>query len=396
MKVVGGVYSEYCYHPAWHQIFGSGGRGAAALTRLGVADVTLSTCIADTVVKSVYATLLPFGLEIDRVSAPEHYEFRYTHPLTEPVLNPFPPKPATYRDVVVAKNVLAYGMLEGLPKIEAQSLVYDPQSESDTILPQTFAPGAKRLALVLNERELSRLTAQLALARPGPELLTKIGAEVVVAKLGPFGCTVIDHSGVAPVPVFPTTSVFKIGSGDVFSAAFAKFWSLDGLSPLEAAHKASLCTALYCDTRSLDALSDIDKCQFKPASRRIEPTVYLAGPFFSLSQRILIEEARRSLIALGARVFSPLHDVGTDSDPLTIAEEDLKGLESSTVVLALIPDLDPGTIFEIGFARARNIPVVAYGEGIKNEHLTMLIGSGCLCVEDFCSALYNAVWEGMK
>ena len=124
--------------------------------------------------------------------------------------------------------------------------------------------------------------------------------------------------------------------------------------------------------------------------------IYLAGPFSSLGQRFLVEEARRSLLSLGVQVFSPLHEVGTDEPPDVIAREDLRGLERSTAVLALISDLDPGTIFEIGFARARQIPVIAYGEGIKSELLTMLIGSDCICSEDFCSALYNSVWAGMQ
>lgn len=396
MRVVGGVYSEYCYHPAWHQVFGSGGRGAAALTRMGVMDVTLTTCIADAAMKSTYATLLPFGIEIDRVKSDTHYEFRYTHPLSEPLLSPFPPKRVDYQEVVRAEIVLAYGMLEGLPKVDAECLVYDPQSESDSVLPEIFASGVKRLAIVLNERELARVSGQADPIKAGQSLLTKIQAAVIIVKKGPFGCAVIEPTGITSVPAFPTTNVFKIGSGDVFSAAFAKFWALDRLSPLESAQKASLCTALYCETRSLDAIAEFDHASFHPQSKRAQPAAYLAGPFFSLSQRILVEEARRSLMLLGARVFSPLHEVGTESDPQTIAHEDLKGLESSTVILALIPDLDPGTIFEIGFARARNIPVVAYAEGIKDEHLTMLIGSGCVCVEDFCSALYNAIWQGMR
>lgn len=110
----------------------------------------------------------------------------------------------------------------------------------------------------------------------------------------------------------------------------------------------------------------------------------------------MIEEARRSLLTLGAKVFSPLHDVGTDESPAIIARKDLAGLTRSDVVLALISDLDPGTIFEIGFARSKKIPVVAYGEGIQSHHLTMLIGSECICSEDFCSGLYNTIWTGMK
>jgi nucleoside 2-deoxyribosyltransferase len=395
MRVVGGVYSEYCYHPAWHQLFGSGGRGAAALTRLGVTNVTLTTCIPDTAAKSIYATLLPFGIEIDRVQTDPYYEFRYTHPLSEPLLVPAP-KRVEYQKVVDGEIVLAYGMLEGLPKVEAECLVYDPQSESDPVLPEAFASGVERLAIVLNERELARLSEHADPIKAGQTLLAKTKAAAVILKTGPYGCAVIEPNGVTSVPVFPTRNVFKIGSGDIFSAAFTKFWAVDRLSPLEAAQRASLRTALYCQTRSLDAIAEPDEATLFPQTRRVQPVAYLAGPFFSLAQRILVEEARRSLISLGARVFSPLHEVGTDFDPQTIAHEDLKGLEDSTVILALIPDLDPGTIFEIGFARARNIPVVAYGEGIKSEHLTMLIGSGCICIGDFCSALYNAIWQGMR
>lgn len=90
-----------------------------------------------------------------------------------------------------------------------------------------------------------------------------------------------------------------------------------------------------------------------------------------------------------------MHEVGFDLPVETIATQDLQGLEQCSVVLALVTDLDPGTIFEVGYARARNIPVVAHGEGVKVEHLTMIIGSRCIYSEDFCSAVYNAVWAGM-
>ena len=38
--------------------------------------------------------------------------------------------------------------------------------------------------------------------------------------------------------------------------------------------------------------------------------VYLAGPFFSMGQRWLVDEARRCLGELGMDVFSPFHDIG--------------------------------------------------------------------------------------
>src|SRR5580704_1678359 len=92
MIVVGGVYSEYCYHPEWHQIFGSGGRGAAVLTRLGVSDVVLRTCFPKAAERAVHATLSPFGVAIDFVESQALYEFTYTHPLSEPYLKPYLPR----------------------------------------------------------------------------------------------------------------------------------------------------------------------------------------------------------------------------------------------------------------------------------------------------------------
>lgn len=395
MIVVGGVYSEYCYHPTWHQIFGSGGRGAAVLSTLGIEPVTLITAFPKTEGVAVRASLVPYGVHIQEVTSQHLYEFAYTHPLSEPSLQPLPIAPAVFPDLIKDTVVLVYGMLEGLPTVEADWLVYDPQSEVDVVAVETFVRKHKNLALVLNEHEIKHLTGLSDAGEAARSYVQENKASVVVVKRGPFGCIVVDSSGTYTVPVYPSLNVFKIGSGDVFSAAFTKFWAVDHLGALESAQNASRCASLYCDSKSIDAIVNYSRTEWSPREARQTPRVYLAGPFFSLSQRFLVEEARRSLVSLGAEVFSPLHEVGMDAPTVEIAKRDLEGLERCTVVLALIADLDPGTIFEIGFARARNIPVVAYGEGVKDEHLTMLIGSDCVYLDDFCSALYNAVWAGM-
>lgn len=396
MIVVGGTYSEYCYHPEWDQIYGSGGRGAAALKRLGVKNVILKTCIAPEEMRAVKATLSPYNVNIDATESRSLYEFIYTHPLSEPYLKPYPPHAEVFKKRVRSDVAFVYGMLEGLPHISAKCIVFDPQSETNPAKPFEFIDATEKLAVVLNETEVASFSGSADIVEGAKKLILKNGVEVVVVKQGPFGCIVIDAKNETVVPVFPSDCVFKIGSGDVFSAAFAKFWAIDGLSAVKSAQNASRCTSIYCNSRSLDGIGQFDESVLKPLKKTRTPSIYLAEPFFSLAQRFLVEEARRSLLSLGVNVFSPLHDVGTDEPPDVIAREDLQGLDRSTVVLALIPDLDPGTIFEIGFARARQIPVVAYGEGIKHEHLTMLIGSDCVCSEDFCSALYNAVWAGMQ
>jgi len=394
MKVIGGVYSEYCYDPNWHQIYGSGGRGAATLRRLGVQNVELTTCIAKSAQGAVYAALIPYGMTINSFESDELYEFRYTHPLSEPFLSGHPTPTRALGDVS-GHAVLVYGMLEGLVTVEGGVVVYDPQSEALAIPLRSVIRKAQKLAIVLNEHEVIRLGDDSNPIVAARKLRCEANADVVVIKRGPYGCTVVHESYTSEVPVYPSNYVFKIGTGDVFSAAFAKFWAIDKLDAPKAAEEASKCTSRYARTRSIEAVAETDDTPLVPRSKKNTPKAYLAGPFFSISQRILVEEARRALLSLGIEVFSPLHDVGLEGTAEQIAQNDLKGLDESTVVLALIADLDVGTIFETGYARAKSVPVVAYCEGVKDEHLTMLMGSGCLCNTDFCSSLYNTVWAGM-
>ena len=75
-----------------------------------------------------------------------------------------------------------------------------------------------------------------------------------------------------------------------------------------------------------------------------------------------------------------------------IAQADLKGLRNCSKVLALLDGVDPGTIYEVGYARALGIPVVALAERVEPEHLTMIAGSGCDIVNDFTTAIYRILW----
>jgi nucleoside 2-deoxyribosyltransferase len=90
----------------------------------------------------------------------------------------------------------------------------------------------------------------------------------------------------------------------------------------------------------------------------------------------------------------PYHDVGVGGlKNAEIAKLDLEALQGCGVVFALLDSLDPGTIFEIGYARSKNIPVVCLRtEGAVGVHETMLDGTGCALFDDFGSAAYHAYW----
>jgi nucleoside 2-deoxyribosyltransferase len=80
--------------------------------------------------------------------------------------------------------------------------------------------------------------------------------------------------------------------------------------------------------------------------------VYLAGPFFDLAQVWLIEQARANLREMGLEVFSPYHDIGLGSANDVVAK-DLEGIDASHLVFAIADGLDPGTLYEIGYARTK-------------------------------------------
>jgi len=161
-----------------------------------------------------------------------------------------------------------------------------------------------------------------------------------------------------------------------------------------AADLASRATACYVETQDAyiptrdELIRDFDQPVGAATGR-----IYLASPFFSLEQRWLVEETKALLEHFGCDVFSPLHHVGTGHSNEYIAVEDLAGLQDCSVVLALINDNDTGTVFEVGYGKALSKKVIAYAERNNNRDLTMLEGTNCLVFPDYCSAIYNAVWE---
>ena len=120
--------------------------------------------------------------------------------------------------------------------------------------------------------------------------------------------------------------------------------------------------------------------------------IYLAAPFFDIGQRWLVEELRSNLRDLGADAFSPCHEVGPGPAHV-VAPRDIEGLEDADVVLGVLNGLDPGTVFEVGYAVKRGMPVVALAQNVKEEDLKMIVGTGCDVVGDLATAAYRAVWR---
>lgn len=390
IAVAGGVYQERCIAPDWHQLYGSGGRAAAALTSFG--SVELHTYIGSPDARSLFALAAAVGFKVLPSETSETVGFFYFHPLSVPVINPTR-VPSAAPLVVDGETILRFGMLEGDAVVHGRRVVYDPQSAH---APQPFGANGSRadsLAIVLNRQELALLTGDPNLESAAAELLRRERADVVVVKSGSRGAVVAQADGsVTRVPAFQADFVFSIGSGDIFAAAFTAYWGVDGLSALAAAELASRVVARYCESRSASVPPAAEAREWAMAPAIFRPgKVYLAGPFFSMGERWLVEEARAALLSAGLEVFSPLHDVGTGPAE-EVAPRDLAGLADCDRMLALADGADTGTVFEIGYARARGVPVVVFATTLSTEGLKMIVGSECIVIDDFCTAIYRTGW----
>lgn len=392
ITVVGGVYAERCLEPFWDDVYGSGGRAAAAVS--AATSVKLVTYRASSLADGLDNLARVYNLDIDGPEVPGEVSFAYMHSLAVPRITPRPDAIARHAAIQVAGDVvMRFGMLEGDAVVHARRAIYDPQSAFG---PASFGGNgstASELALILNRFEAKHLTGETDPDLATQRLFEKEHAAVVVLKMGGQGAMIATPQGISRVPAYRSERVFKIGSGDVFSGAFALFWGLEGRPPAEAADLASRATSYYCGSRALplpsaDELAALDVEPVTPSNGR----VYLAAPFFDLGQRWIVEEARSLLMDMGVDVFSPLHDVGPGPGTV-VAPQDLAGLDGANAVLAILNGADVGTVFEVGYAVSRGLPVVALAQNMRAEDLKMVDGSGCMIVEDLVSAIYHVVWR---
>ncbi|MDD4697647.1 MAG: PfkB family carbohydrate kinase [Fermentimonas sp.] len=395
-NIIGGSYFENCKEPNRRDFFGSGIRGAAVLSNKGI-DILFYSCVSEKHISTAKYSSKLFGYNYKYLLVPETIEFDYYHPLSKPfIINYDKNKPINEIIIDNESDFLYYGMLEANAKINGNYVVYDPQNHRSF---KDTGSTAKHLAIILNKKEAHLLakTNSKDLRRVGNKLLESENAEVVVIKNGSSGALVFHGDNIQEIPVFRTDRVWPIGSGDVFTAIFSWQWIIEKKNPFESALYSSMQTACFCQSNILpivEPLVSLKPIEIKKSVKR----VYLAGPFYTLSERWLINQLRNSLIDFGNKVFSPLHDVGIidPSDIYTeskdISEKDLAGLDKCDVVLAVFSGMDAGTLFEIGYAISKNKKVVILSENVNNNDLTMFIGTGCEITDDFTTAIYKTSW----
>jgi hypothetical protein len=377
--VAGGVYVEVCRTPPWLALFGSGGRAVSTLAALRD-DIVLHTFHPSALADDVHANFRPACAEVIVHAAAERLTFDYLTPLSRPRIFPLPLTSSSVD--VEGAMVLRFGCLEGDFRIAAKKAVYDPQSGS---LPASFRANgstADDLALVMNSNELRRLAGNDDLPQAAAAVMRSERAIVVVAKDGAAGAYVFEPASAHHVPAYPTETVFKIGSGDVFSAAFAHAW-MSGVAAVEAADAASRRTAQYVANPVFPLPVELlpgAPASAEAGSRRVR--MVAVGPP-STSHRWLWEEARRGLHDLGVATVSS----SAGRSATQIVEETGDSAFGVTLILA---GGEGETTLEIERAQSMGKPVVVFAD--DGAALRAARSMKVSVSDDLCSALYRCIW----
>lgn len=376
MHIVGGLYREQCCIPEWNALFGSGGRAAAAIASFSPGS-TLHTYVEDFSSEEISA-IKKLGVEMRLNPRHSAIVFSYFHPLSKPYVLPEPSKIQPQESINVSESaVLRFGFLEGDAVVDGNRVVYDPQTWRN---PESFSSNgsnANKLAIVLNEIEIQSLSGLSDLSLAASKLIESENATVVVVKRGSRGAKIFEQGGqTISIPAYRSSRVFKIGTGDVFSAIFAHYWAEKKSPVSEAADIASRSVAAYCSTGELP-LKDNKLYHLKPIKYVDSGSVLLLGAVNTIGQRYTMEEARFVLEELGIKVSCPSLDGDRNSKTkaaLIIAE----GLSKKAVSQINLE------ITGMPIVVLQQKKVKALDELIKERHAKV--------IDDFTSAIYFSAW----
>lgn len=367
MIVVGGCYRELCESPSWDALLGSGGRAAIVLAGLGS-----RTSLATYRPRGLHHDLYSFevhGVSVTAQPSTTEVAFSYLHPLSQPIVVPYA-IPRERPLVVEGNSILRFGMKEGDAVVTAKHAIYDPQSAQAELFAANGSK-AENLAIVLNEFELRQLGQFEDTGLAAERVMEWSGADAVVAKCGVRGAWVfVPNETPQWVPAFRSSSVFKIGTGDVFSAVFAYHWAECDTRPVEAATLASRSVAAYATSASLP-LRNSDTARLTPVGDAQEAVVVVGGAA-TLADCWLCEEAVSRLIELGVSARKASVDALPSAGSLLVLADGLA--EANSVILAALA----AGLFVVVF-RQRTILPVASGASVQ-------------LTDDFATALYWVGW----
>lgn len=394
IDIIGGTYQEIDYDEVSVELFGSGFRGAKFLleNKCNVHFHTLGNEETMIFLKENQKVYKNFNFELTPYK--DLITFKYSFPLDDPSIFPSILNITKVNSLSVeSENIIAFGMLEADYLISGDKVVYDPQT---SIKPNKFNDigHAKELVYIVNKNEAHELAESNNIDVIKEYFFQKEKATAFLIKDGPFGATLYIGDKVIKIPSYITNNVFKIGSGDIFTTSFGYYWMHKKLSIEESALYASKSTAIFCNIKAYIDATNFPNFGFKEFTYKSmeNKQVYLASPFFAISELILVDKIRNAFLSFGIKVFSPFHDVGIGNSEF-IAKKDIEGINNSDIVFCLFDNYDSGTLIESGYSLAKGKKIIGYHRTCEEKKLLMLKGSDIQYYNHLTTAIYKTIWN---
>ncbi|OOG75444.1 PfkB family carbohydrate kinase [Flavobacterium sp. A45] len=393
ISVIGGTYREINYDDISMDIYGSGFRCCKFLLENNCA-VNYFTSGNDEVVNYLKENVKVYtNFKFECTKSDNLITFKYSFALDNPNIYPsILSLKRTENIQVINENIICYGMLESEFTANGKKVIYDPQTP---IKPKKFSEigKAEQLIYIVNLNEAKAISSCNDIEDMKNYFLNEEKAFAVIIKNGPFGAKLFYKDSVFHIPSFVTKNINKIGSGDVFTSSFGYYWMIKNLPLEDCAILASKTTSLYCDKKVyIDSLEfDYDFIEFDGNDLK-NKQVYIAAPFFSIAELILIDKIRDAFLEFGIKVFSPFHDIGLGNDE-SIAVKDLEGIKNSDIIFCVFDNLDSGTLIESGFSLAMNKKIICYHRTCEDSELLMLKPGKAKIFQNLTTAIYHTIWN---
>ena len=278
INVVGGTYREINFDDVSMEIFGSGFRCAKFLLE-NKSSVNFITSGNAEVVKVLKENQKVYPkLKFECHPYDELITFQYSFALDDPSIFPSLLNIKKTKDwEFVGDDLIAFGMLESDYEIDCKRVVYDPQT---SIKPKRFSElgKAQELVYIINRNEAHSISSSQDIEEIKKYFFKEENVKAFIIKNGPHGATLYTKSDEHHIPCYITNNVYKIGSGDIFTASFGYYWMSKNLSLEESALFASKSTAVYCDKKAYIDCTNNFKLEYKEIMARIlsKKQVYVA------------------------------------------------------------------------------------------------------------------------
>ncbi|OPY62257.1 MAG: putative sugar kinase YdjH [Pelotomaculum sp. PtaU1.Bin065] len=227
------------------------------------------------------------------------------------------------------------------------------------------------------------------------------GVKIVVTKFGPGGSCIYQRDKERiDIPAFKSHYKWTVGAGDVYNAVFLiKYMESENVK--NAGLFASLSAAYFIENFEFDKeqwmydemVKNREKVFVHPEMAEKE-IIYLAGPFFSQGERTIVSLVYHALKKCGFCVYSPLHEDGIVdgfNKSFKAFKNNISAIKEASILVAILDNEDPGTVWECGYAYAIGKPIFAIQTIDKKLNLMTEFGPEVICPSLRClvDSLYN-------